>query len=558
MQGVKRLSRVNYSPTVITASLTANMLGMALPITMIQIYDRIIPNSATETLNVLALGVLSAIVAEAAVRSARGALLSKAGAKFEVNIYNEIYCALVDPMSAVNAKYSSGELANRLKSIDKIRAHYCSMGSASLLDLPFVGIFLIMMLAISPLVGFVAFLTLCMVFLIVRAQRKKNLKLTLAREKSDAQRQSFLVQTLSGIEFIKSVGIEPLMERRYERLMSGSAPIGAKLGVRMQVSQGLVSSIGLFVPFVTTSVGAYLVIQGSMSVGGLAASILLTGRVIQPVLRIEAYWGGRDAIQHAQAELQSMLEINEVEERAHKELNSIEYIELKNVTWQPDQNRPPVLRDVSLSLSRGDCISIGGGQGSGRSSLLAILAGHLQQSSGHVTINGTPIADLSGDRVRELVCTLTRENVLLDGTLADNLTGFRGPEYLPLALEIADQIGIGSFIQKHSMGLGMRLYSGAKSGLPNAIADSIVIVGGLVGVPDVILFDEANSRLDMEQDTKLLALLSQIKPHTIIVMISHRPSYLRLANRHFVMEQGVLAELDNRPTSQHGVREQVQ
>ena len=542
MSEVSQLSRASYNPMIVLASLVSNMLGMALPITMIQIYDRIIPNAGYQTLTVLMFGVLGAIVAEAALRLARGTLLSVAGATFETKMYDEAFRALLEPRGTALTNLAPGELMNRLSSIEKLRNHYCSDSAASLLDLPFIFIFLAMMLAISPPLGLVVGGLVCAVFVIVRFSRRKNLSLNLEQEETDARRQSFIVQTLFGIEFIKSVNIEPLMQRRYERLMSGSARIGAKLGVRTQLNQGLIAVIGLLAPFVTTSVGAYLVINGAMSVGGLAASVLLTGRVIQPVLRIEAYWGGREAIAHSHENLQAILSNQTSDTGANEPLGSIEVLELNDISWRPDPAKKAVLSDISLRLERGDCVALFGGEGSGKSVLLSILSGHRAVTSGEVLINGFPLDCFNHQDLHDRISTLSRENSVLDGTLMENLTGFQGIEYLPHALGLAKKIGIREFIEKHSSGLEMELYSSGKAGLPNAISDSIVIIGGLANQPDVILFDEANSRLDRSMDSNLLDLLHQIRPDVILVVISHRPSYLKLAQRSIHLENGVIVE----------------
>lgn len=542
MTGLDELHRIRFDPNVILASATANMLGMALPITMIQIYDRVIPNAGYETLSVLAIGVLSAIVAEAIIRIARGALLTRAGSQFEAGVYEQALYALTEAPTPETAARSSGELSNKLRSIDKVRAHYCSDAAASLLDIPFIGIFLVMMLAISPHLGATIFAFVLLVFAVVRLTRKRNIALSKDREISDTRRQSFLVQTLFGIEFIKSLGIEDLMERRYERLMSGGAPVGAKMSAQIQLNQGLIAVVGLLAPVVTTSVGAYLVITGAMSVGGLAASVLLTGRIIQPVLRIEAYLGGQDAIRIAETDLLSILATPGQSSHLSEQLIAIDHVELKNIHWHPSPSAPPVFEDVSLSLTRGDCISIEGGEGSGKSSLLALLSGRIPPTSGEVCINQRSISEYARSEIHQKMSILTRENGLLDGTLMENLTGFKGEAHAEKAISLTHELGIDKFIEKHSSGLGMRVYSGGKSGLPNAIADSVVMIGGLASQPDVILFDEANSRLDAEQDIKLQEYLGKLQPNVIMVLITHRPSYLKLAARHFELKDGHLRQ----------------
>ncbi|MEO1291874.1 MAG: ABC transporter transmembrane domain-containing protein [Pseudomonadota bacterium] len=544
MSRLSALQRIRYDPHVMMASLTANFLGMALPITMIQVYDRIIPNAAYETLTVLALGVFIAILGETVIRLARGAILSEAGYRFERAIQDQVIQSMLMQVSGKTRGLSPGAYFNRMQSIDRIRAHYSGDATVAFLDIPFVIIFSAIMIMISPVLGLTVALFVCLVFASVHLLRRRTIAINEERHAEDEKRQSFLIETLTGIEFIKSTGIEDLLERRYERLMSGAAPIGARLSAQIQFTQGFTSAVGLMAPVVTAGVGALLVMQGQMTVGGLAASVLLTGRIIQPVLRMEAMLVGQEDIRRAEEDLASLLGDPSARAPTSFDVQPIDRLELCNVTWGPGNGADPVFRDINLRLDRGDCISFQGRQGAGKSLLMSLMAGFTEPTEGEVLYNGVPAQDIGFPVLTDRVSLLTRSHGLLEGTLAENATGFRGKDYLPQAISIMSKLGIDSYVASHRDGLNMKLFPGGKSGLPTAISDCVVITGALVNGPDIVLFDEANVRLDHEQDTKLLAFLSALRPHVIMAIVSNRPSFLQLAREHFEFHDGRLVPCD--------------
>lgn len=539
LKGYEALRALRRDPYVVAASLTANVLGLAVPIAMIQIYDRIIPNAAVETLTALGIGVGLALLAELILRLARGQMLAIAGARFERQAYQDTVAKLIyeDPSRATND--APGHLINTVSGIDRLRNFHAGDSAAALLDLPFIVLFLGLILLISPPLALVVLAMLMVAFGLAHAMRRQIVHLNAGRQTLDDRRQSFLIETLQRIDVVRSLGAEDFMQRRYERLMAGSARIGANLSIQMQMTQGITSAIGLVAPLITASAGAALVMTDRMSIGALAAVVLLSGRIVQPVLRIEALLVGEQDTKRSLVELERIA-VRPQRQSGERALASVDEVTLENITWRAKPDAPPIFENLSLTLRRGECIAVTGAAGAGRSLLLRLLAGDRDPTEGALLVNGHPIQAYQRADVAARIRLVTRRNVLLEGSLLENMADFEPERYRMQALELAQALGLDRFVAQHREGLGFRVGQGGERHLPVAIADTVGIVASLVSSPDVILFDEANTGLDQRHDRLLTEWLAAQKPERIIVLVSHRPSLLAIADRTLRIDAGRL------------------
>ena len=534
------LRRLRRNPHVVMASLCANVLGLALPLAMIHVYDRIIPREGYATLAVLAAGLATAAVADFLIRLARGRLMAAASSRFETEAYRRAFSNLLQQGTRLN-DISPGALHDHMESIERVRKHHASEAASAMLDLPFIVLFIAVMALISPLLG-VSVCALALLSMgVVWFQRRKILKLNTFRQTRDQQRHSFLMEAIDGVEMIKSLGIEDLMQRRYERLMSVSAAITHDLSRRVTLTQGITSSIGLMAPVLMAGVGSFLVISGQMSVGGVAASVLLTGRVIQPMLRIEALLAGEADVKRSEKQARELLQAD-APRSAIKKIARIDDIALRGVTIARQATEDPLFDNISLSLRRGDCVALVGEDGCGKSTLLSVLAGRTRPTSGSVHINGLAIDEIDPDAFCDRISTLSPDYTMLEGSLLENLTAFDVPRHQKRAFKLAEELGISSFISRHSDGLSLQVAARNANSLPKAIHDGVVLISGLVRCPDVILFDEANVGLDRNIDQNMLNVLRRRIPDAIVVMVTHRPSYMSLANRLIRINDGCLIE----------------
>ncbi|RYH01266.1 ATP-binding cassette domain-containing protein [Salipiger sp. IMCC34102] len=532
--------RLTRDPTILAAGLTSNLLGLALPLAIIQVYDRIIPREGFQTLTVLAFGLVTAALADLAVRQARSRLIAAAGARFELAAYTRAFRALLQRDARFDA-LDPGTLHDRIASIELIRRHNSSEMTAAMLDVPFIALFIGVMTLISPVMGGAICALAAVSITAIWLQRRQVLRLNADRRDRDRRRHSFLVETLRGIEMIKGLGIEAQMQRRYEKLMAVNAWITARLSGRISLTQGTTAAIGLLAPALMSCVGAALVLRGEMSVGAVAAIVLLTGRVIQPLLRIEALVAGGRDLRTAQAHVAELT-------RDHDDRlfpvtpGRIDRIDLRRVALAADPDAAPHLRGLTLSLQRGDCVALSGDDGSGRSLLLRALAGLVPPAEGRIMVDGIPMGRIDPDALASRVAYLRSDYTMLDGTLLENLTGFEVEAHRDAALALTRELGIDGFLAQHPAGLSMKLAANAAGALPASVHDAVFLIAGLARQPDVILFDEANANLDHQIDRAMIEVLRRRIPDAITVLVTRRPSYLALAGRHLAVTKGGLIE----------------
>ena len=521
------------APSVILASFSANILSLAVPMAMIHIYDRVIPNQGFETLIVLGMAVFVAIMAEIVLRSSRRRILERAAERFEVAAYPLALEALMTRDPSIEDRRSQGELYRNVMAIDRLRGAHVGETSMALLDLPFAFLFLGIIGLISPFAGLSVFVILAFSFFFLRLARARVLELQIQRKENETRRHSFLSETLRGLDVVKGMRIEGFMLRRYERLLSGSATISANTARSVQLAQGFTAAVGTLSPLIIGSIGAFMVIEGQMTVGGLAAIVLLTGRIIQPIIRVEAFLAGMENVRQDREDLEEVLSLVPRQD-GPKGITSIETLELANVTTAPAPGSGIMFSGVNIKLARGDCVAVTGPDKQTTTAFLKLINGELPIQSGNILVNGVDLFEHRAEDREAHIRYLSPENTLIEGTLIDNMTVFRPRLYRDRAIELAQKLGIERNISQSPDGFALRVGPGAKTVLPKSISDTALIIGGLVTDPDVVLFDEANTALDREIDQKLLAVLEEGQSDRITVMVSSRPSYLRTA----------LAELD--------------
>ena len=400
----------------------------------------------------------------------------------------------------------------------------------ALLDLPFAFLFLAIIVLISPAAGLTVFIVLTISFLVLRVARHRVLIMQRKRKENEAQRHSFLTETLRGLDVVKGMRIESFMLRRYERLLAGSADISADTARSVQMAQGFTAAVGTLTPLLMGSIGALMVIEGEMTVGALAAVILLTSRIIQPILRVEAFLAGVENVRQDREELEDVLAAPFI--RAGNEpMREVQSLVLSKVSTEVSHITPIAFSNVELALERGDCLALKGPTKISQSAFLQLIAGNLALSSGDITINGRSLFSYRIEDQQKHIRYLGASNALVEGTLIENMTAFQPRTYRDRAVQLAQEIGIEASISQSRDGFELRVGLGAKAQLHKSLSDAALIVGGLVTDPDVVLFDDANAALDRETDGNLLKMLEKDRSNRITIIVSSRPSFLRLANK---------------------------
>lgn len=534
---------------VLLASVVLNITSLALPLVILQVYDRILPNNALDTFSLMVSALIFAALIEVFLRIARSTILAWKGAQYEHAKTMELLDHVLHADLVKLEEKSVGRHLDKIDAVKQIREFYSGQTILMLVDLPFVIVFLTLIWVFSQELVFVP-LTVMAVFAIVSYVMGKQLKETL-NEKSNAseRKQNFLIEVLQGIHIIKSMALEAGMMRRLERLQANSASAVYDLSNINSIIQSVGATFSQVVMMCFVGIGSIYVVSGELTVGALAAGTMLSGRVMQPALKAMGLWTQLQGISLAKDKIKELKEMPLEAMDDQTEMVQIKgKIEFDDVHFKHDKCNKELLAGISLSIEQGETIGITGANGSGKSTLIELLMGFMSPSEGVIKIDGMDIRNHDRSSMRAQIGYMPQHGVIFDGTILDNLTMFREGPAVDRAIEIANKIGLTEVVMRMPEGLDTKVSGANYDSLPVGVRQQIILVRSLVGCmtfgePKMILFDDADSSLDMKHDQMLVDLLSEFKEKCTMIIISHRPSILKLCNRNYLLDDGGLIEL---------------
>lgn len=516
-------------PGLFVGSLMANILALALPLAILQIMDRVIVNQAMSTLVFLALGLVAALVLEELLRGVNAILTSWLGARF---VHRSTMVAMDHLFRVPMRRYRREEpsaYAERLSCAGQVARFYSGQSLLLLLDLPFAGIFLMLIYLIGGELVFVpALLLLIFSFLTISFGRCIQRRLR-DRGSNDDRRSGFLFEVISGIHSVKTMMLEKLMLRRYEMLQRSSAELGEELARHSVLANSLGGFFSQLMILAVIFFGAWRVIDGLMTPGALAACLLLSVRSLSPLRRGLSYWTQYQGFVTADQRLRALLSLPAEVPNGKESLPPIRQgLTLRDIELSYGDR--PLFSNVGLEIPAGSCVVIQGESGSGKSTLLNLLSGMEQPDRGLVLVDDQPLNQFAPDSYHHRIALLPEAGMVVSGTILENLTMF-DPTLEQRALALASELGLDSVVAGMKLGYETRLGENASETLAMGARQLITIVRALCRDPEVILFDEANIALDMEGDRILREYLQRVKGQRTLVLVTHRPSYLSLADQ---------------------------
>ncbi len=530
------------------AALLYNLIGLALPLAILQVMDRVVANQSLETLVFLAIGVLAALVLEELLRAVNGLVTGWLGARFEHAASVRSLARLMRVPLRRLQREEPGVHAERVAAAAKVAEFYSGQALLVLFDLPFALVFLAVIYIIGGWVVLVP-IALLAIFAYVISRFGEWLRRQVERRHvMDDRRINFLFEVLSGIHSVKTLTMEAQMERRYERLQAANAQMSETLayGSAMAAATGMLFSQVMVVGVVFA--GAWSVLSGHMTPGGLAACMLLSVRSLQPLRRSLTIWLRYQAFVSARARLKEIADMPCADDRTKPDLPPVrEGMELQGITLGREGG-VPFFRELSLRVRAGECVAIRGGSGSGKTSLLSLINGMEQPESGSVLIDGRRLDEFNADSVQRQIALLSQTGSLVAGTILENMTMF-DKRLNQAALDIARQLGLDRIVAGMKLGYETPLGEGNAETLPAGVRQLISIVRGLAHNPSVILFDEANVSLDLTGDQRLRDYLAQRKGTCTLILVTPRPSLFSLADRVLTLSAGRLAEASEEATA---------
>jgi ATP-binding cassette subfamily C protein LapB len=528
-----------FLPLVVVATLLATLLALALPVMLLQIYDRVLPNMATGTLTMLAVSVAGAILLEALVRQIRGRILARVAAASEARTHRQAMQRLLNAPLARLEAHGNGYYIERLSAIGTLRDAWSGPALQAMLDLPFALLYLLGMWFLAGPLVLVPVLLLLGIGLLAALTGRRVRRAAQALAMAEERRFNFLFDTLHGIHAMKILGAEPLLERRYERLQNGSAQLRRGLGEATAAGQegGLllaqVATIGV------AAFGCRMVLEGQLSVGGLGACTMLVGRTMQPLLGGIALWSRLQSLAESRRRVADIGTLPQERQPGRPALElGRGHLLLRDLRFRAPGRRGWLFDRLSLDLRPGEILGITGANGSGRSTLLRLMAGDLRAGEGSVTIDGQDLAHVDIGPVRRLVALVPPDVALVRGTLLQNLT-LHQPHLEATALRLAAELGLDHVASLLPGGWHTQVGIAAMP-LPRGAVQRIGVVRALVEKPRILLLDDVTTQIDADGDMRLARLLAALRGNVTVVIVTHRRSVLGVADRVLEIREGRL------------------
>jgi ATP-binding cassette, subfamily C, bacterial LapB len=535
---------------IILTSTALNLLALALPIMILQVYDRIIPNNAKETLMLLIAGVGVALALEAFFRLARAYITAFNGAKFE----HIAGCrAMNRTLGSELGEYESdatGVYLHRFNAIESLREFMSGSNILVFVDLPFAIIFIGMVAYIGGILV-LAPIGLLIIFALATFLVGKGLRKALnERSVWEDRRYNFLIEVLTGILTVKGLALEAQMVRRYERLQETTAGILKNVAFKNNTAQSLGTVFSQITLIAVAGTGSILVINGQLTIGGLAACTLLSGRALQPLMRAMGVWTHYQNIKLSKQRVSELLNLPQSMNPEHTSSISLLAsegkgglsIEFENVSLSLGEDNNKLFDQITPIFEAGSTTAIQGANSCGKSTLLWLAMGLAVPDEGRILLGGEDIRNLPRDFVHESIAYLPTNGTIFHGTILENLTTFRKGKYIDEALQLSQDLGLDDVIKRLPFGYDTVVGDGAADGLPGGIRQRISIARALATKPKVILFDEANTSLDMAGDEILKKTLLRLQGKSTILLVSHRPSLMKIADKGFKIANKKLIE----------------
>lgn len=533
---------------VLISSFLINLLALALPLTILQVYDRVIPNNSFNTLAALLFSLFTVVVFDTILKIARNHLVSRAAleAAFKARVTGAAKLLYGD-QHEINAKPRSYWF-DRMSAVEEMGSMKGTADRAVLLDIPFIAIFLFMTgliggwLVVVPLALIIGFAA---VMLWLSGQQRRLMD---DGREEDERRYRYIVEWLDGITTIKALAMEAQIQRRFEEMMALSSAysfLAAERNNRIPALGQLFSNL-MMVSVVTG--GAVFVIDGVMSVGSLACCSLLATRVAQPMFRVISVWTQIEASTLAELRAQEILDLP-FNIPSKGPFNCTGAIELAEVHI-PARGRWNGFEKLRLRIEPGEFIGITGGIGSGKSTFLSLLNGSLVPVSGQVKVDGIDIASPEGRHMRRAIQTIDGRIALMRGSIIENIAMFRTGEFMREAVAAVELMGFHDQINGLADGYDTKVGDGSASVMPQGFLQSLMIARALAHKPSILLIDDVTALFDQETQRRLTRALEALSGAITCVVVSSNTALLKQADRMFALREGYLSSLADIEISQ--------
>ena len=534
-----------YYYQVILATFIINFLALVSSLYVMNVYDRVIPNQAYETLWVLSIGVTLAIVFEFIAKMIRGHLTDIAGKKADLIISSALFRRVL-ALRLADRPASAGSYANNLRDFESVREFMTSASLLALVDLPFLLLFILVSSIVGGKLAFVP-LTIIPIVVLVGFWVQRPLSRYINESMQEgSQRQGLAVEALEGIETLKTNNATSWAQQRWDEYTAKTSASAIKVKDTSNFMVNFATGMQQLNTVALVLVGTHLIHAENpadrITMGALIASVILSGRALSPLAQIAGL-----AIRFQQAKL-ALEGINNIVERPVERAPERKYVTLSQVqgnisfdkvSFKYDEESSPAVTSLSLNIRPGEKVGILGRIGSGKSTLLKLASGLYDAAGGNVMLDGVDMRQIDPNFLRSQVLLLSQSPRLFLGTLRENMDlarvdGYSTDQELLQALR---RFGLDKIIRQHPRGLDMPLGEDGL-GLSGGQKQIIALARMTLRSPRVVLLDEPTTGLDQATERMALSAVGQWCQDKTLIVVTHRPQVLQIVNRIIVMDGG--------------------
>ncbi|MEL6137322.1 MAG: peptidase domain-containing ABC transporter [Cyanobacteria bacterium J06628_6] len=531
---------------VLVASFFYQLLGLANPLMVHQIIDQVIGKNSIDTLHVLGTFMVIAAIFEAILGSLRTYLFVDTTNRIDMTLASQT----IDHLLRLPLKYFDrrpvGELSSRVNELENIRQFLTGTALTVVLDAVFSVVYILVMLLYSVKLTLVTLLTIPLFVLLtffVSPIVRKQLR---AKAERNAETQSFLVEALSGVQTVKAQNIELNTRWKWQSRYARYVSDGFKTVITSTTAGSASNFLNKMSALLVLWFGAFLVLEGELSLGGLIAFRIISGYVTQPLLRLTQLWQN---FQETALSLERLSDIidhpqeQEAEQRSQIPMPEVKgHVKYENISFRFGASGPLQLANINIEFEPGQFIGIVGQSGSGKSTMMKLLPRLYNPNSGRILIDGYDISKVELYSLRQQVGIVPQDSLLFEGSVQENIALTNPSAETDAIIEAAQIACAHDFIMDLPVGYNSRVGERGSS-LSGGQRQRIAIARTILQNPRLLILDEATSALDYDTEAQVSANLMKWAKGRTVFFITHRLGALRHADKILVMEKGAIVEV---------------
>ena len=532
-------SQKKYYLQAILASIFINIFALITSVYIMVIYDRIIPNNAISSLISIIIGVLFVICMDFSMKMLRGYFLDMAGKQIDSSSSSDIFQKIVGYDLSKAPKFS-GELVSVVREFETFREFFNSITLTSLVDFPFIIVFLTVMYGIGGNIAFVPGLVVPIVIIFGMLIQPMLRQISEDSQQNGQAKQTVLGEMINGLETVKTVSGGTVLKKRWMNAVDAQSKTSIKSRIFTQLALNFagigqqLSQVGII------GFGVLAVSSGDLSMGALIACTILSGRTLAPLGQIGGLMGRLNSAKAAYHSVTKfMLEASREEvAKDYFPRDKIQgSIEFSHVDFSYSDDSQIIFNDLNLKINSGEKVAIIGRIGSGKTTILKLILGLYQPNNGSMLIDGANIQQIRPDDIRRQFGVVMQNTYLFSGSIRDNI-GFGLDKISTDEIDEASNIaGVSDFTKLMSNGLDYQLSEGGKD-LSGGQRQAIALARAIVRKPAVILLDEPTSAMDLTSERAIIKNLKSYFTKQTLVVVTHRMSLLQLVDRVIAVDDG--------------------